>query len=221
LVRALFTVEVRGLDNLPRSSDGKRGGGWIASGLPHRNWLEPMLLFALLPARPRHVSVADAATINRSLLRRNLVRLAGGAILVGQKDGRGGFERIAREASEATAKGRVVVIFPETGPPSRPPDLRRLSPGVAHLAARSRAPVCLVVFGGTQELYLRRRIVMSLLPAVAPPVDTTRTAIAAFMADFQARARAAALEVHESAESVAPRRKVGRWLTGRYPQADD
>jgi len=116
--------------------------------------------------------------------------------------------------------GRAIVIFPESGPPSRPPDLRALSPGLAHLSARARVAVVPVVFGGTHELYLRRRVVVRVLPAIDPPESTSRPAILEWMARFEEMVSAAAVEAHRVAESKSPKWKIGRWLTGKYPRVD-
>jgi len=113
-----------------------------------------------------------------------------------------------------------VAIFPEVGPPSRPPLVRRLSPGLANLAARAGAEVMPIAFGGTHELYLRRRIVLRILPALDPPEETSRAATRHWMAQFEEMARQAAAELDELDAASAPRWKVGRWLTGRYPRAD-
>jgi len=213
LVGGLFRVEVAGLDNLP-------AGGSVLAGVPHRNWSEPVVLFALLPARPPQMGLADEAAVSRSFLRRLIVNGAGGVIPVRSGAGPSAFERIARATIDATSRGVRVTIFPEVGAPSRPPTLRRLSPGIAHLAARSAVPVVPVVFGGTHELYLRRRVVVRVLPKIEPPPDTRRASISAWMAMFQATVETQATATHEAAEIGAPRRKWWRWLTGRYPTAD-
>jgi 1-acyl-sn-glycerol-3-phosphate acyltransferase len=213
VARFLFDVRVEGYQNMPPP-------GSIVAGVPHRNWAEPVLLFAILPARPRQVGIADGPTVSRSLLRRLIIKAGGGVIKVQPRSGPSGFEAIARATTDWVDRGAVVVIFPESGRPSRAPALRTLSAGVGHLAARSRAPVVPVVVGGTHELYLRRRIVISVLPPIDPPAAATRPAVAAFMGDLEKRTKAAAIEVHQAAESAGPRRKVGRWLSGRYPRAE-
>jgi len=209
--RLLFDVTVDGRENLP-------AGGSIVAGLPHRNWVEPLLLIAVMPATPRLAIIAEGRTVSRSWWRRQLVQLAGGVIPIDVRAEASSFERIARAVADVTNAAAAVAIFPETGPPSHPPEFRRLSPGVAHLAARSRAQVVPVVFGGTHELYLRRRIVVRILPALEPPDNTRRPVVAAFMADLQSKAEVAAVDLHRSAESRGPERKRWRWLTGHYPK---
>jgi 1-acyl-sn-glycerol-3-phosphate acyltransferase len=212
LARVLFDVHVAGCENMPAS-------GAIVAGLPHRNWVEPFLIVAFLPPRRRLAIVAEGRTVSRSWWRRLVVRLAGGVIAIAARAGMSSFERIARAVTDTVAAGAAVLIFPESGPPSRPPEFRRLSPGVAHLAARSGASVTPIVLGGTHELYLRRRIVVRVLAPLDPPAGTTRPAVAAFMANLETKAQAAAVEVHQAAESGGPRWKVGRWLIGNYPRA--
>jgi 1-acyl-sn-glycerol-3-phosphate acyltransferase len=217
VVRLVFDVQVAGREHMPPP-------GSIVAGVPHRNWVEPMLLVALLPARPRLVMLADGQTVSSSALRRLLVRAVGGVIPVGPGRTAAGFEAIGRAAQAAVNDRAVLALFPEVGKPAKAPRLRRLSPGVCQLASRTDAPVVPVVFGGTHELYLRRRIVVRILPPIQPmaPGDAggCRAGMDAFMADFRAVVQAAAVEAHESAEADSPRRKRWRWLTGNYPRAD-
>lgn len=205
---ALFSVRVVGRENLP-------SGGTILAGLPHRNWVEPFLLLGMLPRRT--IWIADRRAVTGSWLRRGAARLAGGAIAVGR--GVTGFEAVVSEVELAVRAGHNVVIFPELGPPSWPPAPRQLSAGVSYLAARTGAQVVPIVFGGTDELYFGRTILVRILPAVAAPTDTGRDSTRAWMKRFEELSFAAAVDLHKAAGARAPRWKVGRWLTGRYPRA--
>ena len=215
-------VRVKGLENLPANPDGTPAGTWICCGVPHRNWVEPVLIICLLPAEPRPVIIADGRTAGGSWWRRLLVRIIGGGVIAIRGRGAAGdFTHYTESVRDAIGAGAVLLIFPEVGPPSRPPALRRLSPGVAHFARATGAPTVTVVFGGTQELYLRRRIEVRVLPPVAAPSrDSDLGALAAWLAGLRAQSEAAASEAHGIAESAPPRRKIWRWLTGRYPRSD-
>lgn len=218
--RLLFRVEVHGLENLPRGLDGRPAGGWICCGLPHRTWAEPLVLMFALPARPRIVMLGEGPTIFRSAWQAFLIRRVGGVIPVWRGSGASGFEEVVAAVRQVVAAGAVFAIFPEVGPPARPPEFRRLSPGVARMAQHAGAPIVPVVFGGTHELYLRRRIVMHILPAIEPPAESGRAAALALMSELLERTSPAAAEAHRAAEADPPRLRIGRWLTGPFPRAD-
>ena len=218
--RLLFRIEVSGLEHLPRAADGRPAGGWIACGLPHRTWAEPFVLLFTLPARPRIVMLGEGPTMFGSPWRALLVRRVGGAIPVWPGSGARGYRHVAGAVERVIGAGAIFSIFPEVGPPSRPPALRRLSPGVARLAQRGAAPVVPIIFGGTHDLYLRRRIIVRILPATPPPSpDADARALDAWLAGLLADAQAAADETHAAADASPPRRRWWRWLHGPFPRA--
>ena len=175
----------------------------------------------LLPARPRLVMLADGPTIWRSWWRRFLVNRVGGVVPVWPGSAGDAFEAHLDAATRTIRAGAVFTLFPEVGPATRPPGLRRLSRALAHFARRTGAPVLPVVFGGTHELFLRRRIDVRILPAIDPPAaDAGREGISAWMAEVSERVAPAALAAHLAAESGPAQRKRWRWLTGPYPRAD-
>ena len=215
----LFRIEVSGREHLPRTANRRPAGGWIACGVPHRTWAEPFMLLFILPAQPRIVMLGEGPTMLGSPWRAFLVRRVGGVIPVWRGSGAKGFKAVADAVGQVVRAGGVFAIAPELGPPSRPPSLRRLSPGVARLAQRSAAPVVPVVFGGTHDLYLRRRIVVRILPATPPPSpDADARTLDAWMAGLLAEAQAAAEEAHRAAQANAPRRRWWRWLHGPFPR---
>ena len=215
LLSALFRIKVSGVENIP-----SRGVGFILAGAPHRNWVEPLLMHAYVAPRGRRVfTVADARAVSGNVIRRLAARSVGGVIRVGPAAGGGAASKIA-EAIRHLGRGHAVAIFPEIGPPARPPRLRRISAGVAHISARSSAVVVPVLFGGTDELYLGRRIEVRVLPPVVAPATTFRPSIIEWTEAFEASAQAAANDAHERANVNAPLRKHWRWLTGNYPRVD-
>lgn len=222
LARVLFRVRVSGRENLPANPGGTPAGGWICCGLPHRNWVEPFLIISLLPAEARPVILADGRTAGGSWWRRLLVRIIGGGVIAVRGRGAAADLTLYTESiRDAIDAGAVFLIFPEVGLPSRPPALRRVSPGVAHFARATGAPTVVVVFGGTDELYLRRRIEVRVLPPISPPRrDSDRDGLAGWFAELRAQAQAVASELHSVAESASSRRKIWRWLTGPYPRSD-
>ena len=215
LLAALFRVKVSGLSNLPAGS-----AGYVLVGAPHRNWVEPLLMHAYVAPRGRRVvTVADARAIAGSGLRRTAARAVGGVIPVGPGAAQPPIERV-RAAASVMSAGDVLLIFPEIGGPTRPPELRPISAGVGHMAARAKSVVVPVAFGGTDELYLGRRIEIRVLPPVAPPPDARRTTIHEWTVSLRESVQSAATDAHERANAAVPVRKRWRWLTGNYPRME-
>jgi 1-acyl-sn-glycerol-3-phosphate acyltransferase len=157
-----FRVAVDGLEHLPRDGRGRPAGGWIAAGLPHRTWIDPFLLWMVLPAEPRLVFFGDARTMARSPFRRWVVRRVGGILPIPSHGGPRTFEIHAAAAGSALAAGAVFCLFPEAGPAVPPEAARPLAAGIGYIALRSDAPVVPVVIGGNHELYLGRRLVVRI-----------------------------------------------------------
>ena len=196
-----FKTAVLGLEHLPRASDGRPAGGWIAAGLPHRTWVDPFVVADNLPVEPRLIFFGDGGAILRSRWRRWLVRRIGG----------------------------VIPIWPGAGRPAV--EARRFGSGLAYFALRTGAPIVPIILGGTDELYRRRRFRLEILAPVtwqdlvdAPP-GTLRPE--PWSSAERRVAHRMTLALHErTAESVAaahlattPKpgmRKRWRWLTSAW-----
>jgi 1-acyl-sn-glycerol-3-phosphate acyltransferase len=161
-----FRVSVEGLGHLPRDADGRRTGGWIAAGLPHRSWIDPFLVWMVLPAEPRLVFFGDARTMARSPLRRWVVRRVGGILPIPSHGGPKAFATHLAAAGEAIRAGTVFCLFPESGPPAPPDRARPIAPGLGYVALRSDAAIVPIVIGGNHELFLGRRLVVRILAPV-------------------------------------------------------
>jgi 1-acyl-sn-glycerol-3-phosphate acyltransferase len=152
----------------------------------------------------------------------------GGVIPIWSRSGPRGFAEHIAAAELVIAAGAVFTIFPETGPPAPLGETRPLSPGIGYFALRTGAPIVPLILGGTHELYLGRRFVLRVLPAL------TARELAGLAADAPlpergslserdlARRITAALaelvagpvaEVHAVAEPPPGARKRWRWLT--------
>lgn len=190
--------------------------------MPHRNWSEPFLLMTMLPADRRIVTVADETTVSRSVWRRFVARQFGGVVPIGTTRSAAAFRTHLEAAGAALRQGAVLAIAPEVGGPSRPPALRRVSAGIGYISAHTDAPIVPMVFGGTDELFLRRRIDIRLLPALQPPPagvpqrEAARTLTAALVEAVSP----VAAELHAAARPRPGTRRHWRWLTGRYPRAE-
>jgi 1-acyl-sn-glycerol-3-phosphate acyltransferase len=161
-----FQVTVEGLEHLPAAADGRRTGGWIAACLPHRTWIDPFLVWMALPAEPRLVFFGDARTMARSPLRRWVVRRVGGILPIPSHGGPRTFATHVAAAGDALAAGTVFCLFPESGLPVPPDRARPIAPGLGYIALRSGARIVPIVLGGNHELYLGRRLLVRIEPAL-------------------------------------------------------
>jgi 1-acyl-sn-glycerol-3-phosphate acyltransferase len=161
-----FRTEVVGVDRLPRTTDGRPSGGWIAAGLPHRTWVDPFVVADNLPIEPRLVFFGDGQAIYRSGWRRWLVRRIGGVIPIWPGGGRTAVDAHLAAATATLDAGAVLCLFPETGPPTPPGTARPFGAGLAYFALRTGAPIVPLVLGGTHELYLHRRFRLEVLEPV-------------------------------------------------------
>ncbi|MDP9467891.1 MAG: 1-acyl-sn-glycerol-3-phosphate acyltransferase [Chloroflexota bacterium] len=161
-------LELRGAEHLPRDEHGRLAGGWIAVPVPHRRWIDPFLLLLLLPIEPRLAFFADGRVLVRTRMRRLLFRLLGGMVPVWPRGGAKAFWAHIEAARRVLEADAVFVIFPEAGPASEPHRTRPIEPGFGYLAMRTGATLVPMVIGGTGELYRRRRLVLSVLPATTP-----------------------------------------------------
>jgi 1-acyl-sn-glycerol-3-phosphate acyltransferase len=161
-------LELDGAWNLPRDARGHRAGGWIAAVVPHRTWIDPFVPWILLPERPRFFFFGDARTMARSPLRRFLLRRLGGVIPIPAARDPRTVEIHLDAARRVLQAGGVFMLMPETGPASKPGELRRLGGGMAYVALRNRALIVPIVLGGNEEIYFGRRVILRVLPALDP-----------------------------------------------------
>jgi 1-acyl-sn-glycerol-3-phosphate acyltransferase len=223
-----FRVSVRGLEHLPRTADGRRAGGWIAAGLPHRTWIDPFLVWMILPAEPRLVFFGDARTMARSPLRRWIVRRIGGILPIPSHGGPRAFATHLAAAAAVLHADAVFCLFPEYGEPAPVGTARPVAAGLGYIALRSDAPIVPIVIGGNHELFLGRRIVVRILPPVAvrelaglqpgdrlpePGSRDERETAHRVAATFRARTAEAVEAANRAADPAPGHRKRGRWLT--------
>lgn len=223
-----FRIVVQGAEHLPGRSDGRSAGSWIAAGLPHRTWIDPFVVWSVLPAEPRLVFFGDARTMARSPIRRWVVRRVGGVLPIPSHGGPEAAAIHLAAAAEVLGHGAVFCLFPEHGPPVPVGTARPIASGLGYIALRAGAPIVPIVLGGTHELYLGRRIVVRILPAVearelaglgtgepvpAPGSPGEREAVRRLARTFHDRTAEAVAAAHLAAEPKAGARKRGRRLT--------
>jgi 1-acyl-sn-glycerol-3-phosphate acyltransferase len=225
-LRLHLTIE--GVEHLPRDVAGRRVGGWIAAGMPHRTWIDPFVPWILLPPSPRLAFFGDARTMARNPLRRWAVARLGSVIPIPAGHDPRVVATHLEAARDVLAAGAVFLLMPETGPASAPGEIRRLGGGTGYMALRNRAPIVPLIFGGNDQLYFGRRILMRVLPALDPvalaglapgaplPVEGSNEEREAVHQLTKALANAvgpAVAEVQARAESMAGPSRRGRFLT--------
>ncbi len=224
----LFRPRLIWADNLPRTPDGRPAGGWIAAGLPHRTWVDPFLIVDVLPTEPRLVFFGDGRAMFRSRLRRAAVDLIGGMIPIWPGGGRAAVEAHIDAVRAALAAGAVVLVFPEVGPPVPPGQARPLGAGIAYFALRTGAPIVPLVIGGSEELYIGRRLLVAALapvsalelagldPATGPPEPWSaeeREAVGRIEAALRVRCAPVVADAYRVTRDRPGTRRPGRRLT--------
>lgn len=223
-----FRLELIGDEHIPRDAHGRPLGGWIAAGLPHVTWIEPFVMLVLLAPEPRLIWFGDGRVIERSWWRRVVFRRIGGVVPIWPGGGPRAFGSHLEAVQRVVDAGAVFALFPEKGPPVPPGQARPLEPGLGYFALRTGAPVVPIVFGGTHELFLGRRIRMVVLPPTTaremaglagddplPEADSAaeRETARRIVEVLHARTAEAVASTHLATEPPPGTRKRCRWLT--------
>ena len=143
VLRALFGLEVSGLDRLP-------AGGPFILAANHHNYLDGVVLGVAVP-RPISFLVMPRV-FHASPLHPSFHRRIGSIPISLERPDPGAMKRILRVLGD----GGIVGIFPE-GPFSREGRLVPGQPGVAMMAMRAGVPVVPAAISGTYEALAGRR----------------------------------------------------------------
>jgi 1-acyl-sn-glycerol-3-phosphate acyltransferase len=160
-----WRVRADGLGALPRGPDG-RVAPCVLAVAPHRGWPDPFLVLLAWPHdAPRLAWFGDEVTMTRSWWRRRLLpRL--GMIPIAASTMPSAVATYLEAARAALARGCVVVVFAEKGPPSPRGRTRTIAPGAAWLALAGDAPLVPIALGGFLETGLGTRFRVRVLPAL-------------------------------------------------------
>jgi 1-acyl-sn-glycerol-3-phosphate acyltransferase len=149
ILRLLFTFDVQGRNNVPRS------GNYIVIA-NHLNWLDEFTLLYLFPIEPRLHFLADPTILVTRKFQWWLVRTTGGYVPVVRE--RHGDQTLFRHVDHALEIGAAVAIFPEGNYGPGEGGLLPFHKGFAHFATKAGVPVVPVALSGTKDLWLRKRI---------------------------------------------------------------
>jgi HAD superfamily hydrolase (TIGR01509 family) len=199
LGRALFRPSLSGRDRLPR--------GPAIYCANHLSWVDPFVLMATLPLRPRLMFFGPKEE-DMSVGGRNRLMSWTGATIP-YRPGKNDLLDATRRVHAAVAAGRVVVIFGEGRIQPLESHLRPLSEGAAYFALREGVPLVPIAIGGTSWLGFGRRIRVRVGEPIVATGRPSREAVDALTARCQA---ALAAMVANQPEGRRPG-PFGRWLT--------
>jgi 1-acyl-sn-glycerol-3-phosphate acyltransferase len=206
-------LDVEGVANIP-------AGPCIVAAVPHRTWLDPIVLSFAMPIEPRVYFLGDGEAIYRDPIRAFFIRRTGGVVPIWR--GSRGIDSHIEATRKILGSGARLALFPERGPAVPVERARPLAAGVGYLAARTGSPVVPAVIGGTHELYLRRRVAVRFLePFAAPAVGLPgsaeeRTTVHAFVRQLELRIAPDVSELWRLTEPPPGSRKHWRWLTTAF-----
>jgi len=148
LARAIVRLRVDGRDRLPR--------GPVLYCANHQNWIDPFVLLAVLPWRPRLYFFGPREEDMRVGGRNRLMSWTGAA--VPYKPGKNDLLEATRKVGEVFAAGGSLAIFGEGRIHAGEGVLLPLNEGAAYFALRSGVPIVPVAINGTSWLTFGRRV---------------------------------------------------------------
>ncbi|NWJ46306.1 MAG: 1-acyl-sn-glycerol-3-phosphate acyltransferase [Chloroflexi bacterium] len=154
LFRLMFRIKVEGRHNLPHE------GGYIIAG-NHLSWIDSFLILAFCPSEPRIFFIAAREEVYFPRWRRIFTEKVGGVIAIDRDKGLS--RELIEKVRETLEGGGVLGIFPEGDVSAI--ETGRILPlkrGMGMFAGMSGVPIVPVGFSGTKELWLGKRLRMTI-----------------------------------------------------------
>ncbi|HSO28623.1 MAG TPA: lysophospholipid acyltransferase family protein [Candidatus Sulfomarinibacteraceae bacterium] len=199
IIRVLFRVRVEGREHLPT--------GPAIYCFNHLNWLDPFLLYATLPLRPRLYFFGPKEEDLRVGPRNRLMYWTGTA--VPYKPAKSDLLDVARRVAAVFEANGVLAIAGEGRIHVAERDLLELQDGAAYFAIRSGIPIVPVALNGTSWLGVRRRLRVRIGRPIPTGGRATTEAVAAVTAATWQDLKALLAD----APDVPRPGRFGRWLT--------
>jgi len=176
IVRGLFDVRVRRLGPPP-------DGPYVLIS-NHLNWLDSFAILVSLPSAPRIHFLGDPTVLVTRRFQWWVVRMVGGYVPVYPSAGAG--ETLYQHVDRCLERGGAVALYPEAHYGQVDGGLDPLKKGFAHFAVKAGVPIVPVGLSGTKDLWLRKRIGVT----IAEPIPTTGLDVEAAFAAGEAGLRA-------------------------------
>ena len=136
----------------------------------HLNWLDSFAILASFPAEPRVHFLGDPSVLATRRIQWRIVRAVGGYIPVNRQ--KRGDSHLYHHVDRCLQQGGVVALFPEGNYGPEEGQLLPFKSGFAHFAVANRVPVLPVGLTGTQDLWWRKRIQVSIGEPIEPDGQT-------------------------------------------------
>jgi 1-acyl-sn-glycerol-3-phosphate acyltransferase len=176
LLHVLFRFQVDGREHIPTD----RTYVLIAN---HLNWLDSFAILAIFPVEPRVHFLGDTTLLVTHKVQWALVKSVAGFIPVNRK-ARPDTVLFAH-VNRCLQRGGVVAVYPEGNYGPTEGEIMPFKKGFAHFAVENRVPVLPVVLSGTQDLWLRKMVRLT----IGLPIESTGQSVDSLVAVSEARMR--------------------------------
>lgn len=202
LMRLLFRLRIEGRERLPE--------GAALLCFNHLSWIDPFLLFAALPLRPRLYLFGPREDDLRVGARNRLMYWTGTPVPF--RPAKTDLLDTTRRVQAVFDAGAVLALAGEGRIHLGERALLPLQDGAAYFALRAGVPVVPVALNGLTWLGFRR----TLRVRIGAPIATAGRPTSEAIALLTARTRSALLDLVADAPDPAPPGRFGRWLTERF-----
>ncbi len=173
----------------------------------HLNWVDPLILLAILPQRPAVAMFGPREADMRRGARNRLIVWAGFGIPY--RPARTDMIETTRRVQRVLDEGWVIVIAGEGRIHRGEGELLPLADGTAYFALRSGVPIVPIAINGTSWLGFRRVVRVRIGDPIASSGRPTRGAVEALSARTANVLRGMVADFPDP----APPGRIGRWLT--------
>lgn len=202
LVRSYVRIRTTGLERLPP--------GPAIYCFNHLGWVDPFILMAVLPMRPRLYFFGPKEEDMRVGARNRVMAWTGSAVpFRPEKDNLLG---VARRVQAILASGAVLAIAGEGRIHASESELWPIDEGTAFFALRASVPIVPIAINGTSWLHLGATITVR----VGEPIAATGRADHETVAALTERTWSALHAMVRGAPDMPPPGRFGRWLTDRF-----